>query len=90
MDGAQASMLEIYRNPAAEVPDYRTRNPLELHIAFIADDVVAERQRLMDAGASPEGEVTTTPSGDRLAMLRDPWGVPIQLCQRAKPFAFGG
>jgi hypothetical protein len=26
------------------------------------------------------------PDGSRLIMMRDPWGVPLQLCQRAKPF----
>ncbi|MEZ4702532.1 MAG: hypothetical protein R2834_19520 [Rhodothermales bacterium] len=27
----------------------------------------------------------TTPAGDALAMLRDPWGMAIQLCSRAEP-----
>ena len=26
------------------------------------------------------------PDGSRLTMMRDPWGLPLQLCQRAKPF----
>ena len=24
--------------------------------------------------------------GSKLIFVRDPWGVPVQLCQRAKPF----
>jgi hypothetical protein len=30
-------------------------------------------------------EVTTTPAGDKLAMLRDPWGLAIQFVRRAEP-----
>ena len=30
-------------------------------------------------------DVVTTPAGDRLVFLRDPWGLPIQLVQRARP-----
>ena len=55
-------------------------------VAFAAADVEATRARLIEAGAMPVGEVVVTPAGDRFAMLRDPWGVSLQLCQRAKPF----
>jgi len=40
---------------------------------------------LLQAGATTEGEVTTTPFGDDLAMLRDPWGFAVQLVKRAVP-----
>jgi hypothetical protein len=33
--------------------------------------------------------VATTPAGDQLAMLRDPWGVAIQLVKRAQPLMGG-
>ena len=59
-------------------------NPLTLHIAFTVDDVDATRHRLIQAGAAPEGQITTTPLGDTLAMLRTPQGIPIQLAKRAK------
>ncbi|NLX94651.1 MAG: VOC family protein [Rhodopirellula sp.] len=78
-------MIEIYNNPRATVPDYANLDPLVLHLAFIVEEVAATRQRLLDAGASPVGEIETTAAGDRLAMLRDPWGYPIQLCHRAEP-----
>jgi uncharacterized glyoxalase superfamily protein PhnB len=60
-------------------------DPLLLHVAFMVDDVDAVRQKLIAAGATPAGEVTTTPAGDRLAMLRDPWGLAIQFLRRADP-----
>ena len=49
------------------------------------DDVGATRARLIAAGATPVGEVVVTPAGDRFAMLRDPWGLALQLARRARP-----
>ena len=43
------------------------------------------RQRLIAAGATAEGDVATTPAGDKLAFLRDPWNVVVQLVQRKNP-----
>jgi glyoxylase I family protein len=78
-------MLELYHNPPDAVPNYAAMDPLLLHVAFMVDDVDAVRQKLLAAGATPAGEVTTTPAGDKLAMLRDPWGLAIQLLRRADP-----
>jgi glyoxylase I family protein len=78
-------MLEIYHNPPDAVPDYRTMNPLMLHIAFMVDDVKETCRKLVAAGATVAIEATVTDSGDELAMLRDPWGVPIQIVKRANP-----
>jgi catechol 2,3-dioxygenase-like lactoylglutathione lyase family enzyme len=84
-DDGDAVMLEFYNNPKVRVPDYRAIDPLVLHIAFRADDVAATRDRLLEAGATSEGAVTTTESGDTVAMLRDPWGLPVQLVSRRSP-----
>jgi catechol 2,3-dioxygenase-like lactoylglutathione lyase family enzyme len=81
-DARGAMMLEFYNNPAASVPDYRSMNPLVLHIAFQVDDMAATRARLLQAGATAEGEVTANADGDQLAMLRDPWGLALQLLKR--------
>jgi catechol 2,3-dioxygenase-like lactoylglutathione lyase family enzyme len=78
-------VLELYQHTKAAVPDYKKLDPLSLHIAFTADDVVKERQRLLDAGATPAGDVVTTESGDVMTFVRDPWGVVVQLVKRAKP-----
>lgn len=78
-------MIEIYRNPSIDVPEYSKKNALELHLAFVCDEVDATVERLVAAGASLDSPPTTTPAGDRLAMLRDPWGLCIQLCHRARP-----
>lgn len=84
-DTGDSVMLEFYNNPKTDVPDYRAIDPLVLHIAFRADDVAATRARLLEAGATSEGDVVVTPAGDTVAMLRDPWGLAIQFVHRASP-----
>jgi glyoxylase I family protein len=79
------SMLELYNNPAAPMPDYETINPFNLHIAFTSSDIDADCQRLEAAGATRVTDVTSTPAGDKLVFLRDPWQVPFQFVQRQKP-----
>ena len=84
-DEAGRVVLEVYNNPKVEVPDYASMDPLVMHVAFSADDVGRTRQRLLSAGAVAEGGVTVTEAGDELAMLRDPWGLPVQLVKRRDP-----
>jgi glyoxylase I family protein len=84
-DSSGSVMLEIYRNPAASVPDYRKADPLLMHVAYVSDNPAADRDRLVQAGAVIVDDLMTTPSGDAIVMLRDAWGVPIQLVKRAKP-----
>jgi catechol 2,3-dioxygenase-like lactoylglutathione lyase family enzyme len=84
-DDGDSVMLEVYNNPAVPVPDYRQVDPFVLHVAFSVEDVAAARERLLAAGASAVGEVRVSPAGDHLAMLRDPWGLPVQLVHRSVP-----
>ncbi len=84
-DDGDGVMLEFYNNPAVEVPNYREMHPLVFHVAFLTDDVRGTRGRLLAAGATAEGEVSVTPAGDEIAMLRDPWGLPVQLIKRRVP-----
>lgn len=84
-DAGGNMMLEIYHNPPGAVPNYAAMDPLLLHVAFMVDDVDAIRSKLIAAGATAVGQVTTTAAGDKLAMLRDPWGLAIQFVHRADP-----
>jgi len=84
-DQAGRVVLELYGHTKAALPDYAKLDPLSLHIAFTADDVAKERQRLLDAGATSAGDVVTTDSGDVMTFVRDPWGVTVQLVKRVKP-----
>jgi len=83
-DDSGRVMVEIYLNPADEVPDYRRMNPLLVHLAYVSENPSADQQRLCAAGA----ELVTDQhleDGSHLVMLRDPWGLAVQLCQRAHP-----
>jgi len=81
-------VLEIYYNPAARIPDYPAMDPLELHLAFASDDVRADAERLVAAGAQLEGtldDLAPTTAGSVFGMVRDPWGLPVQLVKRVPP-----
>ena len=82
-DGSGAVMIEIYNNPNAPMPDYAGQDPLVLHLALVSEDLSADSDRLQAAGATFVEEVST-PSGDRLHMLRDPWGLAVQLASRGE------
>ncbi len=84
LDSNGSSMLEIYNNPAAQVPDYASMDPLNLHIAFDvgADSLETARDRLLAAGCTLYSDLGVTPAGDQLIMLRDPWGLALQLAKR--------
>jgi catechol 2,3-dioxygenase-like lactoylglutathione lyase family enzyme len=77
-------IVELYSNPAAAMPAYAQQHPLVFHVAFVSTDTVADRARLEKAGATFVNE--DKPDGSSLLMMRDPWGVSLQFCQRAKPF----
>ncbi|MBN2164706.1 MAG: VOC family protein [Marinilabiliaceae bacterium] len=77
-------MIEIYNNPADQVPDYKNMDPLLIHLAFASDDPHYDKEMLMKAGCTLDSELNL-PDGTHLVMLKDPWGFAIQLCKRAKP-----
>ncbi len=79
-------VIEIYNNPKDAVPDHSTQHPLRFHWAFAVENPAAERDRLVAAGATLLIE-ETLPDGSQLITVRDPWGLPLQLCRRATPFA---
>jgi catechol 2,3-dioxygenase-like lactoylglutathione lyase family enzyme len=79
------TMIELYNNTAAPMPDYANLNPFNLHFAFASAAIEQDRTRMLAAGATPVGEITTNAVGDKLCFLRTPWQVPFQFVQRAKP-----
>jgi glyoxylase I family protein len=84
-DSTGRVFLELYTNLTDPVPDYAAQHPLRMHMAFTVADAKAEQIRLQQAGATVAVE-EPQPDGSLLIMMRDPWGVPVQLCQRAQPF----
>lgn len=79
------SMLELYSNPDAPMPNYSDIHPLNLHLAYGSSDIESDSQKLIAAGATPVGAINETPAGDKLAFFRGPFDVPVQLVQRKKP-----
>ena len=77
--------VELYTNLAATITDFASAHPLSFHFAVVTHAARDERSRLEKAGATFFVE-DALPDGSVLIMMRDPWGVPLQLCQRAKPF----
>jgi predicted enzyme related to lactoylglutathione lyase len=77
-------VLEIYSNDADPFPDYASMHPIRLHLAFAAADPAGARAALVAAGATIVDEQTTA-DGSQLVMLRDPWGLALQLVKRATP-----
>lgn len=84
-DSAGRVILEVYHQARAPVPSYFDMDPMVLHIAFAVDDLAGTRDRLVQAGAKLVEDISTTASGDQLAMLRDPWGLCLQLVKRKVP-----
>ncbi len=86
-DDSGQVMFEIYCNTKAPMLDLPSTDLLTLHLAFLADDVVEKHRQLLAAGATPLDAPTVIASGDQLAVIRDPWGLAVQLVKRAKPMS---
>lgn len=80
-DSSGSVMIEIYNNPKDPVINYSEIKPLTLHLAFVSEDPASDKEKLVSAGAVFLNE-SHFKDGSHLVMLRDPWGIPIQLCKR--------
>ncbi|MFP4026612.1 MAG: VOC family protein [Candidatus Brocadiia bacterium] len=83
-DSNGTMMLEVYKNPPDEVPNYRDMDPLLLHVAFVSDDPETDKNRLVEAGACLVKDQHLD-DGSHIVLLRDPWGLCIQFCKRDTP-----
>ena len=83
-DDSGRVMVEIYNNPVDMVPDYRNMNPLIIHLAYVSENPEMDKSRLVKSGATVVSD-DLLEDGSHLVMLRDPWGICIQLCKRATP-----
>lgn len=79
-------LVELYHR--ADAPAWTAdhfREPLFFHVALASDDLPADVSRLRAAGASVI-ESSIENDGFGLVMMRDPFGMPLQLCKRREPF----
>jgi uncharacterized glyoxalase superfamily protein PhnB len=84
-DASNKMILELYNNPDVPVPEYAALNHMSIHLAFMATDLGATRDALIAAGAAVVEDVTMTLGGDKVLMMRDPWGLAIQFVIRISP-----
>lgn len=84
-DSSNRVILEIYHRSDEMMTNFETQHPLTFHLAFVSENAESDRERLEAEGASFVEEVRKE-DGSHLIMLRDPWGMPLQLCQRAIKF----
>lgn len=84
-DEDNGTVIELYANPKGETIDLSQYSIFTFHIAFAVDDISAECDRLIAAGATPTGDILTMGNGDQLGFVRDPWGIVIQILQRVTP-----
>lgn len=83
-DDSGRIMIEIYNNPADQVPNYSDMDPLIMHLALVSEDPAKDKKRLVEAGAKEVSDEILD-DGSHLIMLRDPWGLSLQLCKRSTP-----
>jgi len=82
-DASGRIAIELYRartQPTA--PDYASMDPLTLHFGFTSNDVDADIERMIKAGATLV--VHEKAPGFDGAMMRDPSGIAIQFVKREK------
>ena len=82
-DATGEVILELYHNETVAVPDYAAMDPLLLHVAFASADPPADASPLIQAGATQIDDIHGD-NGDRIIVLRDPWGLSIQLAKRTE------
>ncbi|WP_309083778.1 VOC family protein [Chelativorans sp.] len=80
-------VIELYDDPADRHLDLAKLGETTFHLALASEDIERDIERLCAAGARQVGDINDTPRGDRLAFLRDPFGLTLQLAQRREPLA---
>lgn len=84
-DATGRVIIEFYHRPDAVITNFVTAHPLTFHVAFVSENAQRDRERLEKQGAVFMEEIVKE-DGTHIVMLRDPFGMPLQLCQRVVRF----
>lgn len=84
-DSGSYMEIEFYNKEKIDKIDFQKIDVMTFHFAFLTDSINLIESKLVAAGAKLIEKTTETPAGDKVAMLRDPWGMPLQLVQRSIP-----
>jgi glyoxylase I family protein len=85
-DSTGRMVFELYSRDDVPYFDGEGTHSLTVHIAYECEDVEGTAKALSSAGATEDIPLATSPDGDVIIMLRDPFGITIQLIDRADPF----
>lgn len=81
-DSTGRVICELYYRPEQTIHSFGSQHPLTFHFALESNNAEKDKKRLLAAGAF-FAEEQHLPDGSHLVMMRDPWGICIQFCQRA-------
>ena len=84
-DQGENMMFELFQFPEYPVIDFSKIDPMSIHIAFTVNNIEAAKEKLLKGGATVYQDINTIPSGDKILIMRDPQGLPLQLIERANP-----
>lgn len=84
LDASGHIMLEIFKLPNKKIPNYKSLDPAIFHIGFSVDNIEKTLNHLTKRGATVVEKLITNSAGNKVAMLKDPWGLSIQLIKRVK------
>ena len=84
-DASRQVMLEFQHHVTNPLLNPSSLHPRALHLTFNTPDIVLTQKLLLAAGATLVESLSTADSGDQMVMLRDPWGLALQLVQRKQP-----
>ncbi|MBK7106027.1 MAG: VOC family protein [Ignavibacteriae bacterium] len=77
-------VIEVYNNSKAKIINLKSKHSLEFHLAFMVKNADEVKNNLIHAGAVFEEDLILN-DGSHLVMLRDPFGMPLQICERGVP-----
>jgi uncharacterized glyoxalase superfamily protein PhnB len=84
IDSSKCMIIEIFLIPDKKIINYKAVDPAIMHLGFNVQNIKETYKRMIGKGATIVNELSNNENGDSVAMLRDPWGVPIQLIKRKK------
>jgi glyoxylase I family protein len=79
-------ILELIGSGDIRPIDKDLSHPLQVHIAIKSDDLDKDKKKLMAAGASFVMDCRTDDPDARVCVLKDPFGLYLQIAQRRRDF----
>ena len=84
VDESGKTILELFKLPDVPALDVKNFNPIQLHIAIDCENPYELAMKLVQAGASFVGEAPRNEYEGEKYLVRDPWGIVLQLVNRKR------